>query len=91
MTIKKAIQMLDFSIEGNKVLTEGFQDPTKSWNQNLDCVSELVQTMANLTKQETRALELIKKEIQPKCSHPKKMRDRDSEGDWYCMSCNLDL
>ena len=36
-------------------------------------------------------LELIRKELVTNCKHPKKMRDRTSDGQWYCMNCNLDL
>ncbi len=35
-------------------------------------------------------LEQIKKELVPDCTHPKEMMD-NCAGQWYCMSCNLDL
>lgn len=36
-------------------------------------------------------LESVRKELVPKCSHPKKMQDVDSKGNRYCMDCNMDL
>ena len=36
-------------------------------------------------------LEFIRKELVPNCKHPKKMRGRTTNGQWYCMNCNLDL
>ncbi len=36
-------------------------------------------------------LEKIRSELVPNCKHPQKMRDRTPDGQWYCMSCNLDL
>ena len=35
-------------------------------------------------------LEQIKKELVPDCTHPTDMMD-NCAGQWYCMSCNLDL
>jgi hypothetical protein len=35
-------------------------------------------------------LESIKKELVPKCKHPKNMRDRVGN-QWYCMNCNWDF
>ena len=36
-------------------------------------------------------LESVRKELVPKCSHPKNMQDVDSNGNRYCMDCNWDL
>lgn len=36
-------------------------------------------------------LELLKKEIITNYKHLKKMRDKTSAGEWYCMNCNFDL
>ena len=91
MTIQKAIKILDWLIETDQKIVEGFIDPTKSWNQNFDCTKELAQTMADLKKKDIETFVMIKKELEIKCKHPKKMRDRTPDGQWYCMNCNLDL
>jgi len=33
----------------------------------------------------------VKEQLVPNCKHPKKMRDRSPDDQWYCMACNLDL
>jgi hypothetical protein len=48
-------------------------------------------TLLDADKTIVTNLELIRKEIIPKCNHPKKMQDVDSNGNRYCMNCNWDL
>lgn len=36
-------------------------------------------------------VEKVLSELVPDCKHPKNMRDRSPDGQWYCMACNLDL
>jgi len=36
-------------------------------------------------------LEIVKRELIPNCKHPKKMRDKTTDGQVYCMNCNFDL
>ena len=91
MTLQKAIKILDFLIEKQKMYSEGMLDPHKSWNQDFDCISSLAKTMAEAMQDQTLALQLVKEQIIPKCNHPKDMQDRDSNGNLYCMNCNWDL
>lgn len=91
MAVKKAIKILDSYIERNKQMVEVLANPAKSWNEKFDCMRELSKEMANLAKNDIKVFESIKQEIQPKCKHPKKMRDRSSDGQCYCMDCNQDL
>lgn len=71
-------------------MVEGLLSPDRSWNKDLDCARELAKTIANLTQEETQVLELVKKQLLPKCKHPKKMHDTCG-GQKYCMNCNMDL
>jgi len=91
MTKKNAIKILDIYIERNNKLANGLLDPTQPWNDSFDFIKRLVETLSDLTKDDTKVLELIKKQLQTNCKHPKKMRDKDPEGQWYCMDCNQDL
>ncbi len=91
MTVKKALEMLDFLIEYEKKMQDAMGDPTKSWNTGNDNIRYLAKTLSDSHKDNVRILNGIKKELVPNCKHPKKMRDRTSDGQWYCMNCNSDL
>lgn len=81
---------MDLFIQRNHKMIEGLINPNSSWNKNFDCTRELAQTIANLTQEEIQVLELIKKQLLPKCRHPKKMHDT-CKGKKYCINCNMDL
>ena len=87
MTVKKAIKILDWWIDHKKQGMEKFQ---KKWEHSDDTYG-LTKTLLDSDKTLITNLELIRKELVPNCKHPKKMRDRTSDGQWYCMNCNLDL
>ena len=84
MTVKKAIKILEWWINQReeqiqKLETEyKFNDP------------EITKVLFENEKTIIDNLKLIKKEIVPDCSHPKKMRDKCGKIE-YCMSCNLDM
>jgi len=46
--------------------------------------------LANHFQIDAENLGKIRKELIPKCKHPKKMRDK-ADGVLYCMACNQDL
>ncbi len=48
-------------------------------------------TLAKSHEDNVQVLKVIKKELVPNCKHPKKMRDKTADGQWYCMNCNMDL
>jgi len=85
MTVKKAIKILDWWIKQKKIgidklkVDENFHD------------KELEKTILHYDKTIISNLEVIRKELVPNCKHPKKMQDVDSNGNLYCMDCNLDL
>lgn len=91
MTVKKALEILDGYYKQKLSLKKGLEDPTKSWNTGHDLASQVAAMFADHMETDLVVLGTIKKQIQPKCRHPKKMRDRTANGDWYCMNCNLDL
>lgn len=66
-------------------------DPTKSWNIGTDNIKYLAKTLSDSHQDSVRILKIIKKELVPNCKHPKKMRDKTADGQWYCMNCNSDL
>jgi len=66
-------------------------DVKHSWNQDFDCMRDLAKSLSDSKQNEIYALNLIKNELIPKCNHPKKMQDVDSNGNRYCMDCNWDL
>ena len=91
MTVKRAIRILDAFIEKYQMEAEDLLKPAQSWNQHFDCLKELVITMSDSKRGDAQVLRIIKKELLVNCKHPKKIRDRDPKGNWYCMNCNQDL
>lgn len=91
MTVKKAIKILDFIIQNKDGMRNDFQNPEKSWHIGESCVSGLAYQLRDVMRKDIENLKLILKELVPNCKHPKKMRDRTPNGDWYCMNCNMDL
>ena len=83
--------MIDFLIEYETRMYTGMSDPVKSWNIGDDSISKLAKTLSDCHKDNVRVLNIIKKELVPKCKHPKKMRDKTVDGQEYCMNCNYDL
>lgn len=91
MTLQKAIKILDLLIEQQQILATGMTDPGKPWNQDFDCLKDMAKSLSENLQHQTMTLQAVKDQIIPKCKHPKKMQDRDSNGNLYCMNCNWDL
>jgi len=91
MTVKKALKILDGYYERKTSLKTGLEDPTKAWNCGHDLATQVAEMMADHIETDLVVLKAIKKQIQPKCKHPKKFQDIDPDGNRYCMDCNLDL
>jgi hypothetical protein len=91
MVSKKAISLLDLLLQGDIKLRDGMLDPSKSWNSDHDAFHSLVQTWIGFLDDNIKILEAIQKELHVNCKHPKKMRDKTSDGQEYCMNCNNDL
>ena len=91
MVSKKTVYLLELLLQGDIMLRDGMLDPSKKWNSEHDAFHSLVQTYAGLLDQNIKILEAIQKELHTNCKHPKKMRDKTSNGQMYCMNCNLDL
>ena len=87
MTIKKAIKILDWWI---KQKTQGAEKLQKEWAFSKD-MHDVGKILLDADQTVISNLEVIKQELIPKCDHPKKMQDVDSNGNRYCMNCNLDL
>ena len=89
MTVKKAIKILDWWIENKRQATKNL---CRKWNYDSpDKASGIAKQIFEMGRISISNLEIIQKELIPNCNHPPKMRDRDPNGQWYCMSCNLDL
>ena len=91
MTVKKALEMLDFLIQYEKKMQDAMGDPIKSWNVGTDSIKNLAKSLSDSHQDSVRILNMIKKELVSNCKHPKKMRDRTADGQVYCMNCNRDL
>ena len=91
MVTKKAVFLVDLLLEGDIKLRDGMADPLQIWNSDNDKIHSMVQTFAELLDQNILILKTLRKELVGNCKHPKRMRDKTSKGQWYCMNCNLDL
>ena len=89
MTLKKAIKILNYFIEQKNIHLKNFFELEKEFS-NKDTFELANQLRKNL-ESELVILGMIKTELIPKCKHPKKMRDKAADGQWYCMNCNSDL
>ena len=87
MTVKKAIKILDWWI---KQKTLGMEKLQKAWVFS-DDTHGMGKILLDVDKTIIANLESVRKELIPKCSHPKNMQDMDSKGNRYCMNCNWDL
>lgn len=87
MTVKKAIKIIDWWIGHKKTTMAEFQETWK----NSDDFYGVEKALMDSDKRMIENLELIRKELVPNCKHPKKMRDKTADGQWYCMNCNSDL
>ena len=89
--IKTAIEIIDYLIESHLRNSNGIEKLTKNWAD--DHMKGLAKKIADTHEDVAKCLLLIKKYIEekPKCKHPKKMRDKSPDGQWYCMNCNEDI
>ena len=89
MTVKKAIKILDWWISHKN---QGMKELKTKWNyREYDDATGVAKIIFDMDKTILYNLEKIRSELVPNCKHPQKMRDRSPDGQWYCMSCNLDL
>ena len=91
MTIKKALKILDYYIDKKSKMKEDFLDMNMSWNKGQNHIQEFSKGLALVMENDLKVLNSLKKELKPKCKHPKNLRDKSSDGNSYCMGCNLDL
>lgn len=87
MTVAKAIKICNFLIESHLKNSKRMRELVKDW---IDTPKGLAITIAEVHEDVAKCLLLIKNNIEPKCKHPKKMRD-GKKGQRYCMNCNLDM
>ena len=90
MTVKNAIEGLNFLIENKTKVKNEILDPNMMWNKGEPSISKFTEALSSLLQRDISSLQKIKNEIEPKCKHPKKMQDI-CDGQRYCMNCNLDL
>ncbi len=88
MTVANAIKICDFLIEAHIRNSKGIRETVKDWTSG---PHDLGITIAEVHEDVAKCILEIKKNIQPNCKHPKKMRDKTADGQFYCMNCNLDL
>jgi len=88
MTVKKAIEIIDWWINHKKNAVELLKE---KWYSGTEKVTEVGQALLESERTEISNLEKIRAQLVPNYRHPKKMRDRLPNGQVYCMDCNLDF
>ena len=89
MTVKNAIQMLDYWINQKQETIEKLR---KDWNiADIYKVTGTEKLIFDSEKTAIDNLTRIRKEIVPDCNHPQEWHDIDGTGQKYCTGCNLDL
>lgn len=89
MTIKKAIQILDYYLsEKKRHLEHAIEYEQKSYEKN---TFEIPKMMRENLESEIIILNALQVQFVPKCRHSKKYQDTTKNGILYCMNCNADL
>lgn len=88
MTTKKAVRIVDGFLENRTKHIAELQRPENNWGHGI-AAEAVAQDIARMTH-EIGVFKILRKEIAPNCKHPKKMHDT-SNGQKYCMNCNMDL
>lgn len=88
MTTKKSIRIIDMFLEKKTNLRAELSKPENNWGTGI--MGDFIQSEITWLTNEIGWLEILKKEVAPKCSHPRKMHDT-CKGQRYCMNCNMDL
>ena len=91
MTVKKAIEILDWILNNKTKTVEEFLKP-EIINAKSDIGMDLYRTILHVTETDINNLNALKEQLVPDCKHPKEDRDLDPVTKKpYCMACNLDL
>jgi len=85
--IGEAIEICDHLIEAHLRNSAGMRETVKDWDSGTKDLGILI---AEVHEDVAKCIFAIKKNIQPNCKHPKKMRDT-CKGIEYCMECNSDI
>lgn len=62
----------------------------KEWDDDADLMSRCAKLQINVNDTYMKTLYMIIKLLTVNCKHPKKFRDKTSDGVVYCMNCNSD-
>lgn len=89
MTVKKAIEILDWMLNNKTKTIKEFYEP-EILNAKYEIGANLYRTLLHIAETDIYNLEVVKKQPVPDCKHPSEMHDT-CEGQKYCMACNMDL
>lgn len=89
MTVKKAIEVLDWIINQKTKTNKEIYEPG-ILNAKYEIGATLYRTFLKMEETDIYNLEAVKEHLVPDCKHPKKMHDT-CNGQKYCMNCNMDL
>ncbi|MDH3203213.1 MAG: hypothetical protein OEL81_00870 [Nitrosopumilus sp.] len=91
MTVKKALELLNYYSEKKSIMKKDFLNRNMPWNHGDVSLYPVSEGMAQVMETDLEFIKAIKSQIEPNCKHPKKFQDIDPDGNSYCMDCNMDL
>ena len=91
MTVNNALKILDEYTKKKDQMKKDLLDRNMPWNHGDVSLYSFSKELAQVMDTDLVILNAIKKQIKPNCHHPKKLHDKDSDGNLYCMGCNQNL
>jgi len=73
------------------IVTISFLKIDKEWDDDIDIITRSAKMQVTINNRYTVLLSIIVKALAVNCKHPKKYRDKTSDGILYCMNCNDNL
>ena len=89
MTIQKAINVLDYLLQGKKSQKQNLLNFEKKLDQGV--VLDFARVLDQNINDEILLIKTILNQLKIKCRHPKKFQDLDPQRNWYCTICNQNL
>ncbi len=79
MAVKKAIRIISWILDNKTKTVKEFYEP-KILRAKSELCTDLYRTLLQATETDIHNLLAIKEQLVPNCRHPKKMRDKTSDG-----------
>lgn len=87
-----ALSIIRYTIINEYIHNNHLKELIKGWGGDAaDLAVKCANMQIQMNDQSMVVLSKIVEMLIINCKHPKKYRDKTSDGIWYCMNCNSDL